>query len=69
MGLEEYTTRRMMETPITKVGKLIGANLFKSPKELAERSGIPMHWISAALHGNDIPEVWVNQLKRFFKTL
>lgn len=69
MGLEEYVTKRMMETPITEAGKLIGANWFKSPKELAERSGVPMHWISAALHGNDIPEVWVNELKRFFKTL
>ena len=69
MGHEEYSTKCMMAKPVTEAGRLIGANWFKSPRELAERSGVPMHWISAALHGNEVPEVWVNQLKRFFKTL
>ena len=69
MGLEEYTTRRMMETPITEAGKLIGANWFKSPKELAERSGVPLSWINAALQGKDVPQKWVDELTRFFKTL
>lgn len=65
MGHDEYSTKCMMAKPVTKAGKLIGANWFKSPRELAERSGVPLHWISAALHGNDIPEVCVNELKRF----
>jgi hypothetical protein len=59
----------MLDKPITEAGKLIGANWYKSPSELSAASGVPMHWISAALHGNDIPEVWMNELKRFFKTL
>lgn len=68
-GHEEYATKLMLAKPVTEAGRLIGANWFKSPNELSEKSGVPMHWISAAIHGNEIPERWLEVLKQFFATL
>ena len=69
MAHEEYDAKCMMGKPITELGKLIGANWFRPLDELSVKAGVPMRYITMAIHGSDIPSKHVETLKGFFKTL
>lgn len=50
-GLEGYKTKKMIETPKTKLSRLIGRKWFLSLETLAERSGLGICTIRTAVRG------------------
>lgn len=51
---DEYSTKVMMEYPITPLARMIGRCWFLGPKKLAEKADVPLYTVVKALRGEEI---------------
>ncbi len=68
-GFDERSTKIMMDMPITKLSRYIGAKWYLPLEQLAEKSGVPFQTIQNAIYGKDILPRHEKRIRAFLEKL